>query len=115
MLRKDGCLIDGTPIYKAIEIIDNNVNPMPICYIANCIHPTNLRLALSNVKNKNKPQLTRFKGIQANASILSPEELNNCNTLHQGDFKIMIEEMRLLYLESGLKIFGGCCGTMISL
>ena len=47
MLRKDGCLIDGTPIYKAIEI--------------------------------------------------------------------MIEEMRLLYLESGLKIFGGCCGTMISL
>ena len=111
MIRKDGCLIDGTPIYKAIKIIDKHVNPKPICYMTNCVHPTNLRLALSNFKNKNQPQLERFKGIQANASSLCPTELNNCEILHQEDFKTMIDEMQILYKQFNLKIFSGCCGT----
>jgi len=32
MVRKDGCLLDGTFISNAIEIIDNTVSPQPICY-----------------------------------------------------------------------------------
>jgi len=111
MIRKDGCLIDGTPLSDAISLIDEKVDPQPICFMANCIHPTNLRLALRNDKNKNKQQLARFKGIQANASILSPEELNNCKILHQEDFNTMIDEMEVLFKLDNLKIFGGCCGT----
>jgi len=111
MIRNDGCLIDGTPIFKAIEMIDNQVNQKPICYMTNCVHPTNLRLALNDDLNKNKTQLKRFMGIQANASILSPEELNHSNKLHLGDFNIMIDEMLTLQKHFNLKIFGGCCGT----
>ena len=111
MIRKDGCLIDGTSISDAIKIIDTEVNPKPICYMTNCVHPTNLRLALSHDKNKNQPQLSRFKGIQANASTLGPEELNNCGILQEGDFDVMIEEMLFLYEKYDLKVFGGCCGT----
>ena len=111
MIRKDGCLIDGTSLSEAIKQIDDKVSPQPVCYMTNCVHPTNLIAALSHDKNKNRPQLKRFSGLQANASVLSPEELNNCSILHQGDFDTMITEMLFLQKHHGLKIFGGCCGT----
>ncbi|MBU1014737.1 MAG: homocysteine S-methyltransferase family protein [Bacteroidetes bacterium] len=111
MIRKDGCLIDGTSISDAIRIIDNETEKQPFCYMTNCVHPANLKLALTHEKNINKPELNRFRGIQANASILSPEELNNCGILHQNDYKIMIDEMYQLHQHFGLKILGGCCGT----
>ncbi|NOU59686.1 homocysteine S-methyltransferase family protein [Marinifilum caeruleilacunae] len=111
MLRKDGCLMDGTVLSEAIKMIDNEVYPKPICYMANCIHPTNLHEALKHPLNKNSEQLARFKGIQSNASVLSPEELNNSNLLHQNDFNEMIDEMVVLKKQYGFKILGGCCGT----
>ena len=111
MLKKDGCLIDGTPLSDAIKIIDDQVGTKPIVYMANCIHPTNLIQALNNDKNKGNTMLNRFSGIQANASMLSPEELNHCNILQQGDFQMMTEEMCYLQQHFDFKIFGGCCGT----
>lgn len=39
MLRKDGCLMDGTVLSEAIEVIDNEAFPSPVCYTTNCIHP----------------------------------------------------------------------------
>ncbi len=69
MVRKDGCLIDGTPISEAIKIIDSEAARKPLCYMTNCVHPTNLLKALSCDNNRDRPELNRFKGIQANASI----------------------------------------------
>ena len=109
MIRKDGCLMDGTRLANAINLIDDQVNPKPICYMTNCIHPTNLKEALIN--NKGKSQLKRFRGIQANASHLSPNELNNCKVLQQDDFDNIINEILFLNKQYNLKIVGGCCGT----
>ena len=109
MLRKDGRLLDGTALSDAIEVIDKRVSPKPTCYMTNCIHPMNLIEALNN--NKMRFQLKRFSGIQANASILSCEELESCNTLQKDDFTNIIEEMYFLYSHFDLKILGGCCGT----
>lgn len=111
MIRKDGCLLDGTSIADAIKLIDRIVAPNPLCYMANCIHPANLKSALTHEKNSNRPELTRFKGIQANTSSLSPEELNNCSILLQEDFDTMITEMQWLHQNYNLNILGGCCGT----
>lgn len=111
MVRKDGRLIDGTSISDAIKIIDEEVNPQPVCYMSNCVHPVNLRLALENEVNMNSPQLKRFLGIQANSSSLSPEELNNCGVLQQDDFDGMIDQMSYLVDKFNFKIVGGCCGT----
>lgn len=111
MIRSNGCLLDGTALSEAIEIIDRQVYPNPVCYMTNCIHPTNLIDALNHFKNKDSYQLHRFSGIQANASILSCDELNNCNVLQQGDFDRIVDEMHYLQSHFGLKIFGGCCGT----
>jgi S-methylmethionine-dependent homocysteine/selenocysteine methylase len=109
MLKKDGCLMDGTILAEAIEIIDNEVFPSPICYMTNCIHPTNLIHGLNQDKNRNSRFLERFKGIQSNTSILTPEELNNCGILQLDDFVKIIDEMCLLQNEFNFKIFGGCC------
>lgn len=111
MIQKDGCLLDGTALWDPIRKIDAQVYPKPICYFTNCIHPTNLIEALSNRKNKDKPQLIRLIGIQANASVLSCTELNNCTMLQQDDFNNITEEMYSLQKNFGFKIFGGCCGT----
>lgn len=111
MIQKDGCLMDGTLLADAIKMIDEQVHPKPVCYMTNCIHPTNLIQALNHEKNLNSPHLKRFKGIQSNASILSPEELNHCEILHQGDFEVLVDEMKYLYQKFGINILGGCCGT----
>lgn len=111
MVRKDGCLIDGTSIVDAIKTIDKEVNPLPICYMANCIHPSNLNLALENEINQNTRYLSRFAGIQANSSSLSPEELNNNAVLQTGNVDDMVSEISNLAIQYHLKIFGGCCGT----
>lgn len=111
MLRKDGCLMDGTALSKAIEIVDNEVFPKPACYMTNCIHPTNLIHGIIQDKNRNSRYLKRFKGIQSNASILTPEELNSSHTLHRNDFGKIVSEMCFLQDELNFKIFGGCCGT----
>ncbi len=111
MIRKDGCLLDGTSIADAIKIIDKKVSPKPFAYMANCIHPSNLIKALKQPFNQNRNELNRFIGLQANASILSPEELDNSTELHQSDFKEMASEMLELHQNYGLKVLGGCCGT----
>ncbi|HCT29496.1 MAG TPA: homocysteine methyltransferase [Bacteroidales bacterium] len=110
-VRKNGCLLDGTSIVNAIQIIDSKVNPLPIGYMSNCIHPLNLKLALENEVNSNSTVLNRFLGIQANSSSLSPEELNNCGVLQQESLDEMINEMNYLVNKYHLKILGGCCGT----
>lgn len=110
MMRRDGCLIDGTTLSNAVELIDKKVLKKPLSYMTNCIHPSNLIAGIEIEKN-NAILLDRFNGIQANASILSPEELNNCGKLQKDDVTKMINDMIILKKEFKFKIFGGCCGT----
>ena len=72
MIRKNGRLIDGTPISQAIAAVDASVDRPPLCFMTNCVHPAPLRQALLQRENRAKPELARFLGIQANASPLSP-------------------------------------------
>ncbi|MDA3943354.1 MAG: homocysteine S-methyltransferase family protein [Bacteroidetes bacterium] len=110
-VRKNGCLLDGTSIANAIKLIDSKVYPKPIGYMSNCIHPLNLKIALEHEVNRDAHEISRFLGIQANASSLSPEELNNCAELQQENFDDMIDEITYLTAKFNLKILGGCCGT----
>jgi Homocysteine/selenocysteine methylase (S-methylmethionine-dependent) len=111
MVRKDGCLLDGTPIAEATQVIDGEVDVLPIGYMANCIHPSNLIQALEQEVNANLQVSGRFLGIQANASSLEPDELSCCGALQQEDFDEMVDEMLYLANEHQHKILGGCCGT----
>ena len=109
MVRENGNISDGTSINNTIRDIDNAVTKKPLCYIANCIHPIILRHAL---QHNNTPLVKdRFRGIQANAAYLSPEELDKPSETKSSSPYDLTNEMIALDKEFSLKICGGCCGT----
>lgn len=111
MIRNNGRLLDGTTINDAIKAIDKATEINPLCYMVNCIHPTILNKALSSESNQTVLVKSRLVGIQANASPLSPEELDNCSMLKADEPKQLINSMEELRVHKQIKIFGGCCGT----
>lgn len=111
MIRNDGKLIDGTTIHEAIRTIDNVTNRRPLCYMTNCVHPKVVAKALSQTYNQTAIVEKRFRGIQANTSPLSPEELDNRYDLKASDAADLSNDMLELYKDFKFKIFGGCCGT----
>ncbi|MGL5352176.1 MAG: hypothetical protein ACRDA5_02475 [Clostridium sp.] len=70
-----------------------------------------MEFALSKPFNKTKIVESRFKGIQANASSLSPEELDNSIEIISSDAEELANSMIKLNEDFKFKIFGGCCGT----
>lgn len=111
MIREDGRLIDGTTIHDAIKIIDKSVTTVPLCYMSNCVHPEIVYKALDKEFNRTEIVRNRFKGIQANAAELSPEELDNSSELKVSDPVSLAEGIEKLHKDFALKIYGGCCGT----
>ena len=111
MVNREGTLLDGNTIHKAIETIDASVQPNPLCYITNCVHPMILKEALSKKENRTDAVKSRFLGIQANAAYLSPEELDNHATLQTTAPKALAADFLSLHTAFPLKIYGGCCGT----
>lgn len=110
-ILRSGTLIDQTTISDAISAIDGAVSPKPLCYMANCVHPTILYDALAQPFNQNSLVKTRFLGIQGNTSPLSYEELDRAANLLSSNPRAFACDTLRLQSEMHLKIFGGCCGT----
>ena len=111
MVRRDGRLMDGTFIHDAIDTVDKETTTRPLCYMANCVHPDILHQALSHPRNDTFLVRERFRGIQANASALSPEELNGRADLLSSSPDELSDRLMTLLWDFPLKICGGCCGT----
>jgi homocysteine S-methyltransferase len=111
VVRPDGTLLENTPLHDAISQIDLLVNPKPLFYLVNCVHPSVLRSAFMNESNSSDLVKKRLIGIQANTSSKSPEELDGSAELISEDINALTNVMVQLHQEYGLKIFGGCCGT----
>ncbi len=111
MVSRDGRLLDGHSIHKAILAIDGSTSQKPLCYMSNCIHPSILREALSQTINRTPLVRERFCGIQANASVLEACKLDHCNELETTDANELIRHFLSLHREFPMKIYGGCCGT----
>lgn len=109
-IKPDGCLIDKTPIYKAIETIDSEVKNKPLCYMTNCIHPRFVISALEQSFNIDVPK--RFKGVQANTAALEYCEMDGAALLKAtSNPQELSVDMQTLKEQFRLQIFGGCCGT----
>ncbi|MBW2409401.1 MAG: homocysteine S-methyltransferase family protein [Deltaproteobacteria bacterium] len=107
VIRSDGRVLDGTPLQAAIEKIDAAVNPGPLFYQINCVHPAIFRKAIE----QSEPGFDRLLGLQANTSEKSPEELDGLGYLDTSEPEEFAESMLALHTHFGLKIIGGCCGT----
>ena len=110
-IMMDGCLIDGTTIHQAIETLDKEVPMPPLCYMANCVHPTILYKALAQPFNQTELVHSRFLGIQANTSPLPYCELEEAKDLKCSEPKAFADEMLRVKRDMHLIIMGGCFGT----
>jgi homocysteine S-methyltransferase len=111
VVRPSGTLLDGTPLSVAIAAIDDAVTPRPLAYMINCTHFSFARAALTHEINSSPLVRRRIIGLLANTAALSPEELNDSNSLVEEDPETFGRSVAGLHRELGLKILGGCCGT----
>lgn len=106
-VETDGRLPDGTPLARAVIETDAATGGAPLYYMINCAHPEHFRDILND-----EDWCRRIRGVRANASRLSHAELDEAETLDDGD----PEEFGALHVALSrrlpwLKVVGGCCGT----
>jgi homocysteine S-methyltransferase len=106
-VETDGCLRDGIPLGAAIEACDEATDGYPVYYMVNCAHPTHFADKLGDGAWRG-----RIRGIRANASKMSHDELDNAPELDAGDPEELGRDYRaLMALLPNLRVLGGCCGT----
>jgi len=106
-VETDGRLPTGLPLGEAVQAVDAATDAGAAYFLVNCAHPDHIEKALMN-----DPWIQRLKGIVTNASRCSHAELDQAETLDDGD----PEELGKLSGELRGKfphftVFGGCCGT----
>lgn len=107
-VETDGRLPSGQRLSDAIEEVDGNGMGAPTYYMINCAHPVHFR----DVLDTNADWTHRIRGLRANASRMSHEELDNAETLDDGNPAELAQDYaNLLPLLPNLRVFGGCCGT----
>ncbi len=106
-VETDGVLPSGQTLGGAISEVDAATDGAPAYYMINCAHPTHFAAALDT----DAAWLARVKGVRANASRLSHEELDAADDLDRGDTAELAEHYRELGSTLDLRVVGGCCGT----
>jgi S-methylmethionine-dependent homocysteine/selenocysteine methylase len=107
-VETDGRLPSGQPLGEAIEQVDGETGSAPAYYMVNCAHPSHLAGALEPAE----PWMTRIHGLRPNASTKSHAELNESETLDEGDPVELGSGVAALHaLLPRVNVLGGCCGT----
>ncbi|MEP0919082.1 homocysteine S-methyltransferase family protein [Leptolyngbya sp. DQ-M1] len=107
-LETDGKLPTGQSLKDAIAQVDAVTNHEPAYYMINCAHPTHFASTLT----QGEPWLERIRGLRANASTKSHVELNESETLDDGNPEELGSQYRSLKATlPNLNVLGGCCGT----
>ena len=107
-VETDGALPDGSSLGHAIAAVEDGTHSYPAYYGINCAHPSHFL----SVLDAGEEWTTRIKMIRANASSCSHAELDEAETLDDGD----PEELGRQYAEirerlPQINVLGGCCGT----
>jgi S-methylmethionine-dependent homocysteine/selenocysteine methylase len=76
--------------------------------MVNCAHPQHVLRAFDDPG----PWVERIRGVRSNASTLSHAELDEAESLDEGDVELLVASHRTLEEQlPALEIVGGCCGT----
>jgi S-methylmethionine-dependent homocysteine/selenocysteine methylase len=107
-VETDGRLPSGQNLKEAIQQIDEETAFYPAYYMINCAHPNHFEDVLSEEASC----LDRIRGLRANASTLSHEELDESEELDDGNPDELAKQYKnMRSLLTNLNVFGGCCGT----
>jgi S-methylmethionine-dependent homocysteine/selenocysteine methylase len=104
-VETDGTLPDGTPLARAVELVDAEGGPD--WYGVNCAHPTHVLPAIDGGAWQERLRIYR-----PNASILTHAELDVMEELDTGDRPLLAASTRELRERvPSISVLGGCCGT----
>jgi S-methylmethionine-dependent homocysteine/selenocysteine methylase len=107
-VETDGRLPSGATLEEAIASTDEASSGYPVYYMINCAHPTHILPALGGAGGWQD----RIRGLRANASRRSHQELDESPELDPGNPEELGREYQdLRALLRKLSVVGGCCGT----
>jgi S-methylmethionine-dependent homocysteine/selenocysteine methylase len=105
-VETDGRLADGTTLAEAVGRVD--AAAPPAYFLVNCAHPAHVLSAVDEVGG----WVNRVQGLRCNASTLSHAEIDEAETLDEGDLGVLVSTHRALEQRlPALEVVGGCCGT----
>jgi homocysteine S-methyltransferase len=106
-VETDGALPSGQPLDEAIDAVDSATSSAAAYFMVNCAHPDHFFHLL-----RDAPWARRVRGVRCNASRLNHAELDECETLDDGDpVELGSQYVELRSRMPWLNIFGGCCGS----
>ncbi|MCW8088073.1 homocysteine S-methyltransferase family protein [Sabulicella glaciei] len=107
-LETDGRLLGGETLREAIEAVDAATGGSPAYFMLNCVHPEHLATSFE----EGGDWTSRILGLRANASTKSHAELDESETLDEGNpLDLGRRYVGLRKRLPALRILGGCCGT----
>ena len=107
-VETDARLPGGSSLEEAIHAVDDATDGGPAYYMINCAHPSHFEYDLVGGGG----WLGRIRGVRANASKRSHEELDGAPDLDAGDpLELAADFRRLTGALANLNVLGGCCGT----
>lgn len=107
----DGNLPSGQSLKDSIAEVDAKTNGYPCHYMINCAHPNHF----IDVLSLDADWIKRIKGVRANSSTKSHQELDEATELDRGNkYDLASKYSELLQILPNLNVFGGCCGTDIN-
>ena len=107
-VETDGRLPTGQNLAEAVAEVDAATGSAPAYYMINCAHPTHFE----SVMSADEEWTRRIRGLRANASRRSHQELNDAPDLDAGDPIELANQYRdLLRRHPQITVLGGCCGT----
>ena len=107
-VETDGRLPSGESLAQAVQAVDEATGGAPAYYMVNCAHPTHVDTTLVGGDGWNH----RVRGLRANASTMSHEELDSAESLDIGDIADFGARNAALRAQlPQLSVLGGCCGT----
>ena len=107
-VETDGRLPTGQDLGEAIEAVDAATGNGPAYYMINCAHPDHF----GHLLDSGETWLLRLRGLRANASRLSHEELDSAEELDDGDPVELGGQFAAIRRHNPqINVVGGCCGT----
>lgn len=107
-VETDGRLPSGEELGEAIIAVDEATAGGPAYFMINCAHPTHFE----GVVDETGDWQRRIRGLRANASSMSHEELDESEELDSGDPVDLGARYNALRADlPNLQVVGGCCGT----
>ena len=106
-VETDGNLPTGQALEDAIRDVDEATDGAAAYFMVNCAHPNHFFHVLDGAEWSR-----RIRGLRCNASCKSHAELDESETLDDGDpVELAAQYASLLQRMSWINVLGGCCGS----